>query len=122
MWRRFVFNNVNLKNRRQKLRRDSTDTEKILWYRIRNNKLGFKFFRQYSVEGYVLDFYCPEKKLAIEIDGGYHQKPDAKTYDLYRTKYIEAYGIKVIRFWNNDIETNLNKVLIDIKNVIMSPS
>ena len=115
MNKRIVFNNPNLKLRRQKLRVDSTNSEKVLWQKIRNNKLGYKFLRQYSVEGYVLDFYCPEKRLAIEIDGGYHKNQDAKVYDSYRTRYIEAFNIMVMRFWNSDIGHHLNEVLQDIK-------
>jgi len=61
-------------NRRRKLRGDSTESENILWSALRNNKLGVKFRRQYSVEGYVVDFYGPEKRLAIEIEGSIHDK------------------------------------------------
>ena len=122
MRRRIVFNHPNLKLRRQKLRGDSTNFEKILWNRIRDTKLGRKFFRQYSVEGYVLDFYCPEKRLGIEIDGGYHQKLDVQKYDSYRTRYLEAYNIKIARFWNYDIKNNIKEVLTDIKTLIASPS
>jgi len=119
---KFHFNVPNLKDRRKQLRDNSTEAEKILWQRLRNNKLGFKFFRQYSIDGYVLDFYCPEKRLGIEIDGGYHRSENAKIYDLYRTRYIEAYGIKVIRFWNSDIDNYLKEVLQDIKTLLASPS
>lgn len=118
MRRKFVFNVTGLKNRRRKLRKDSTDTEKILWYRIRNNKLGYKFFRQYSIEGYVLDFYCPEKRLAIEIDGGYHDKQDVKTYDEYRQKWIEAYNICIIRFKNEEILNN-KKLVVEKINALL---
>ncbi len=119
---KIVFNHPNLKPRRQKLRLDSTYFEKTLWQKIRNSKLGRKFFRQYSIEGYVVDFYCPEKRLAIEIDGGYHQKPDTKKYDSYRTRYLEAYNVKIVRFWNSDIKDNIKEVLADIKVLLTSPS
>jgi len=120
--KRIIFNNPNLKLRRQKLRLDSSNSEKVLWQKIRHNKLGHKFLRQYSVEGYVLDFYCPEKRMAIEIDGGYHSNQDARVYDSYRTRYIEAFNIKVMRFWNSDIGHHLNEVLRDIKEIVASPS
>lgn len=94
------------------MRKDATDAEKILWYNIRNSKLGFKFFRQYSIEGYVLDFYCPEKRLAIEVDGGYHNKPNTKAYDEYRQKWIEAYSIRIVRFRNEEVINN-KKLVVD---------
>ena len=122
MKKRIVFNNPDLKLRRQKLRRDSTSSEKVLWNKIRDTKLGYRFLRQYGVEGYVLDFYCPEKRLAIEIDGGYHRNQDAKIYDSYRTRHIEAFNIRVVRFWNSDINHYLDKVLVDIKELLASPS
>lgn len=122
MKNKIVFNHPKLKPRRQKLRLDSTYSEKVLWQKIRNGKLGSKFLRQYSIEGYVLDFYCPEKRLAIEIDGDYHKSQDVKIYDSYRTRYIEAYSIKVMRFWNSDIGHHLNEVLQDIKETVASPS
>ncbi len=120
MKKKIVFNHQNLKLRRQKLRLDSTYSEKVLWQKIRNGKLGCKFLRQYSVEGYILDFYCSEKRLAIEIDGGYHLRGDTKVYDSYRTRYIEAFGIKVIRFWNSDVENNIKDVLADLKVLLAS--
>lgn len=119
--RKIVFNHPNLKLRRQKLRIDSTSSEQILWQKIRNNKLGCKFYRQYSTEGYVLDFYCPQKRLGIEIDGGHHQFTDVKVYDSYRTKYIEAYNIKILRFRNSDIQKNLPDILQDIKTQLNIP-
>lgn len=120
MRRKFVFNITGLKHRRQKLRKDSTEAEKILWYKIRNNKLGFKFFRQYSVEGYVLDFYCPEKRLAIEVDGGYHIKRDVRVYDVHRQKWIEAYSISVIRFKNQEILNDTKSVIERINALLLS--
>ncbi len=84
--------------------------------------MGYKFFRQYSIEGYVVDFFCPRKRMAIEIDGGYHQKSDVKRYDFYRTRYLKAYNIKIARFWNSDIENNIKEVLIDVKTLLASPS
>ena len=122
MKKRIVFNNPDLKLRRQKLRRDSTSSEKVLWNKIRDTKLGYRFLRQYSVEGYVLDFYCPEKRLGVEIDGGYHQKLNVKKYDSFRTRYLEAYNIKISRFWNSDIKNNIKEVLADVRTLLASPS
>lgn len=94
------------------LRKTQTPQEAILWSRLRNNQLSFKFRRQYSVGPYVLDFYCPLKKLAIEIDGSHHI--ENKEYDFERSSYLSMFGIKVIRFWNNEINTNINGVILKI--------
>lgn len=118
MWRKFVFNITPLKSRRKQLRNRLTETERILWSILQNNGLGYKFIRQYSVEGYVLDFYCPEKKLAIELDGEVHTRNDREKYDIHRTKWLSAYGIKVFRFWNWEIKENLTKVLKEIKQIL----
>jgi very-short-patch-repair endonuclease len=91
------------------LRQSQTPQEIILWSKVRNNQLGFKIKRQYSVGPYVLDFYCPLKKLAIEIDGSQHI--ENKEYDVERTDYLSVFGIKVIRFWNNEINVNIDGVI-----------
>src|SRR3990172_7927321 len=109
----FHYNKTQLKYRRKQLRRDTTEAEKILWYKIRDKKLGVKFFRQYSLDGYVIDFYCPERRVAIEIDGGYHKLASSRTYDKYREKYISAFNIKIVRF-NNEKEVikRINALLL----------
>ena len=71
---------------------------------------GHKFYRQYSVGRYILDFYCPEKRLAIEIDGSQHYEEDYKEYDRKRTEYLVKEDIKVLRFTNLDILQNMQKV------------
>lgn len=105
------FNIVPLKNRRRKLRHDSTEVETILWNAIRNKKIGFRFVRQYSIDGYVIDFYCPRERVGIELDGGIHLRKDNITYDRYREKYINAFCIKILRFKNEEILDDLGKVL-----------
>jgi len=102
------------------LRRSQTPQETILWSKLRNNQLGFKFKRQYSVGPYVLDFYCPLKKLAIEIDGSQHI--ENKEYDNQRSDYLDVFGIKVIRFWNNEINTNIDGVVLKIVTELNKPS
>lgn len=100
----FSKNDPALKDRRRELRRNQTDAEKALWARVRNKQFcGLKFFRQYSMGAYVLDFYCPEKKLAVELDGGQHNLAEGKEYDAERTAYLNAHGIEVVRFWNNEV-------------------
>jgi 5-methyltetrahydrofolate--homocysteine methyltransferase len=113
--KRFVFNSTPLKPRRKQLRNRATETEKILWSCIKNDGLGYKFIRQYSIEGYVVDFYCPEKRLAVELDGEIHLKTDQKKYDVYRTRLLGAYKIKLIRFWNWEVKSQLTRVLKQIK-------
>ena len=109
---KFLINTPKLKQRRSELRKNQTEAEKTLWYQLRNRKLnGLKFYRQYSVGPYILDLYCPETGLAIELDGGQHTDDDAKDYDEHRSKYLLACGIKVIRFWNNDVMNNIEGVL-----------
>jgi very-short-patch-repair endonuclease len=60
-----------------------------------------EFFRQYSIGPYILDFYCPALKLAVELDGGQHNQCESKAYDAARSEYLKLQGIEVMRFWNN---------------------
>lgn len=113
MKRRFIFNAPPLKPRRKQLRNRATEEERILWSCLKNNNLRHKFIRQYSVEGYVMDFYCPEKRLAIELDGEQHVQN--LEYDNYRTRYLKAFNIKVIRFWNWEVKNNLTEALHKIE-------
>jgi|SRR6185369_4385780 len=101
------------------LRRSQTPQEAMLWGRIRNNRLGFKVRRQYSVGPCVLDFYCPSKKLAIEIDGSQHI--ENKEYDFERLDYLSVFGIKIIRFWNSEIDANIDEVINKISKELKTP-
>jgi len=108
----FLKNDPILKDRRRELRRTQTDAERAFWAKVRNMQFhGVKFFRQYSFGPYILDFYCPEKKLAVELDGGHHNLPDGRENDAARTNYLNAHGIKVVRFWNNEVLGNIDGVL-----------
>jgi len=109
VWRKLVFNAPEMTGRRKQLRNNATVVEKLLWSKLRNSQLGVKFTRQYSVENYVVDFYCPKKKLAIELDGESHAKK--KEYDAYRTRTLEAYGVKEIRFWNGEVKNEAEEVV-----------
>ena len=93
-----------------------TPHERRLWFFLRNKKMGEVIKRQYSVGNYVLDFYCPAKKIAIELDGSQHNSRQNIDNDKYRTSNIEFYNIKVIRFWNFQIDQNLSAVLEHIWN------
>jgi very-short-patch-repair endonuclease len=99
----------------RKLRRQQTDAENLLWFTIRGRRFcGFKFRRQYPIAGYILDFYCNDAALAVELDGGGHAEHEQREYDEERTKVIEAAGIKVIRFWNNDVLNSFETVLEEL--------
>lgn len=114
-----IHNNKYLQNVRKELRKNITPQELTLWYKLRNNRFyGYNFKRQHSAGNYIVDFYCPLKKLAIEIDGSQHL--DNKEHDKERTEYLESLGIKVIRFWNDEINTNINGVLLKIKEELES--
>ena len=107
----------NLKNKklvRQSLRKNQTIQEVILWSRLKDKNLGYKFRRQQSIGKYVVDFYCPEKKLIVEVDGSQHADKQ-KSYDVERDKYLKSLGFKVLRFGNDDINNNIEGVVIKIK-------
>jgi very-short-patch-repair endonuclease len=96
----------------RELRHSETEAEKILWNFLRNRKLkGKKFRRQHAFADYVLDFYCHECKLAVELDGNVHVAKEAQQYDAARTHALNEYGITVIRFWNNEVVNKPEKVL-----------
>ncbi len=114
---KFLYNNKTLKERRQGLRNNQTEAEKILWKFISKNKiLGLRFLRQYSTGPYILDFYCPKIRLGIELDGKIHEKN--KIYDKDRENYLDSLDINIIRFQNEDVLNNTNKVLNDLQNKI----
>lgn len=93
------------------LRKNMTTQERILWQFLRKKSInGLKFRRQYPIGNYIVDFICNEKKLIIEVDGGQHNKDKNIIYDEERTKYLETKGYKVIRFWNYDIDNNIEGV------------
>ena len=93
------------------LRKNKTREEDILWQLLRNRQfMGLKFKRQFPIGNYIVDFVCEEKKLVIEIDGGQHNIPDNVKADKERTNYINSKGYRVVRFWNNDINQNIEGV------------
>ncbi len=99
----------NPKSISRHLRKEATPAEVILWEEIRNRKLGgLKFRRQYPVLGFILDFYCAEKSLGIELDGSIHVTQ--KEYDEWREKLIQEKGIRIARFSNQEIVENLEDV------------
>jgi len=108
-----------LLTRARELRRDATDAEQLMWKLLRNRQLdGWKFRRQHPVGKYILDFYCHEARLGIELDGGQHAEPDQAQYDVERAQALEAEGIRVLRFWNNEVLKNTTAVLQEIWNAL----
>ena len=99
----------------RKLRKNSTIQERMLWKILRNRQFkNIKFRRQFPIGEYIVDFVCEEKRIVIELDGGQHNEEQAIIYDKERTDYLESRGFRVIRFWNNDIDTNIEAVLGEI--------
>lgn len=104
-----------LKQRRQELRRNQTEAEKTFWAHIRNRSFqGVRFFRQYSIGPYILDFYCPKANIAVELDGGQHSLDERREYDAARSAFLTGHGIEVMRFWNHDVLQNIDGVLTRI--------
>lgn len=97
------------------LRKENTNAEKILWKELRGNKLGVKWRRQHPIDMYVLDFYSPQVNLCIELDGSPHNIKEIKEYDAIREQYLKNKNIKIIRFWNGEVEKDSVKVLEKIR-------
>jgi very-short-patch-repair endonuclease len=113
----------NKKSEQEKLRllrNNMTYCEKLVWLHLRKKQLGYRFLRQYSVDHFVLDFYCPELKLAVELDGDIHEIPEQRKYDKSRQKYLEEFGIRFIRIKNEEFLSNPNKAFGRIENKIKS--
>ncbi|HLD20753.1 MAG TPA: endonuclease domain-containing protein [Patescibacteria group bacterium] len=106
-----IFNRRDRKDFRRENRREMNDVEVTLWNHLRNGQIGHKFRRQHSVGPYVVDFYCPAKRLVIEVDGDTHFEPDAVEYDLRRDEFLRSQGLGVIRFTNLEVRDNLSGVI-----------
>ncbi|OGY57472.1 MAG: hypothetical protein A3H67_02360 [Candidatus Buchananbacteria bacterium RIFCSPLOWO2_02_FULL_46_11b] len=115
-----IFNRKEGKRIRQKLRSGNyVPVEALVWSIMKKKQLkGYKFRRQYGAGKYVIDFYCPKLKLAVEIDGQTHSDQMARIYDCERQKYIESLGIKFLRFSNYEVYENLDAVIEKIKAVL----
>ena len=117
-----IFNIKSGTRRRRILRNSMPLPEIILWSRLKNKQMkGYKFRRQFSVGSYIIDFYCPSAKLAIEIDGNSHFINQAQEYDTQRQLYIQSFDIRFLRFTNIDVMNNLEHVLELIQNHLPQP-
>ena len=109
---RKYFNLFKFTKLRKELRNLPTQPEQLLWDKLKNSSfLNLKFRRQHGIGSYIVDFYCPVKKLAIELDGDSHKEIGAKDYDKIRTEYINSKEIKVLRFKNEEVMKNIKGVL-----------
>jgi very-short-patch-repair endonuclease len=107
-----IFNKKELRPKRKELRNNSTYAEVFFWQQVKGRQLeGRKFRRQTSIGNYVVDFYCPEEKLVVELDGEVHFDEEAIKYDKKRTEFLESVGLTVIRFENNDVLKDTEYVL-----------
>ena len=112
------YNKNTEKDKRRVLRNEMTFCEKIMWTQLRRRQLGIRFLRQYSVDQFVIDFYSPEIKFAIELDGSVHDEPNQKKYDINRQEYLESFGITFLRITNDELMGNANMAFERIENVI----
>jgi len=116
--KKFISYNGSLKMKVKKLRQNMTSAEKKLWYEfLRGHR--YRFIKQKAIGNYILDFYCQKLKIGIEIDGGTHLNDKDKEYDKKRARELNELGIKILRFWNNDIFYGLSEVENIIENEIM---
>ena len=102
--------------RAKSLRKNMTGAEKMLWEKLRNKQLGVRFKPQHPIGRFIVDFYCHQTKLVVEMDGEIHD--DQKEYDMGRTGEMEEYGIRVIRFRNHEVFEDLEGVVERIKDML----
>jgi very-short-patch-repair endonuclease len=118
--RRKILNpSTEMLQRARELRKQQTPEERKLWLVLRNRGLdGYKFKRQVPIASFIVDFLCEEANLIIELDGGQHLEQE--DYDTARTQFLEEYGFRVIRFWNNEVENSFNEVVVAIQLALKS--
>src|SRR5262249_20881899 len=104
----FHYNRIGQREHRRSLRNNATEAERRLWFHLRGKQLGVKFRRQYSIDGFVVDFYAPSCKLAVEVDGDSHFTGNSPAYDRKRTSCLARFGIEVIRFTNTEVIAQLS--------------
>ncbi|MDP4220010.1 MAG: endonuclease domain-containing protein [Bacteroidota bacterium] len=106
----------------REIRKNPTYTEKLMWRALRNRKQdGLKFRREHPIEGYIVDFYCHEHNLVIEIDGSIHDEPSKRIADEIRQKKLEESGYRVLRFTTEEININIDSVIETILHECKKP-
>jgi very-short-patch-repair endonuclease len=109
--KKYLYNDASAKRDRRRLRKNATDAERKLWTILQSKRMaGLRFCRQYSVGPYILDFYCLERRLAVEVDGGQHADVRGQEHDAQRDRYLRELNIRVIRFWDNDVLQNIEGI------------
>ena len=104
--------------RAKAMRENMTDAEEAVWKLLKSkNMLGLRFKPQHPIDIFIADFYCHQLKLVIEIDGGIHKSKEQKEYDIGRTAELEQWGIKVIRFSNEEVENNIHQIKNEIEQI-----
>ena len=112
------YDSKNLMNaRRNRKERNATHQEAVLWH-VFLKSYSINFSRQYRIGRYILDFYAPSVRLAIELDGGQHYEDQSIAYDTERTAFLNEKGVTLLRFTNTDVDTNLNGVVAEIKSAV----
>ena len=112
-----IYYNPTLKEKARLLRNNSTFSEILLWLKIKGKALGYEFHRQVPIDEYIVDFYCHELRLAIEVDGCSHV--NKYEYDLIRQNRLESLGVKFVRFDDIDVKRHINDVLGALEIVIL---
>ena len=106
---KIIYYNPNLKEKARRRRIKCTSSETLLWSKIRRKSFGYEFHRQVPIDEYIVDFYCHELRLAIEVDGSSHV--NKYKYDLRRQKKLESRGVRFVRFEDDDVKRNVNDVI-----------
>jgi len=107
-----LFYDQKLKGYARELRKNMTNVERLLWSKIRRKQLkGYQFYRQKIIGNYIVDFYCPKKRLIIELDGGQHYGEEGKKKDKKRDAYLKSIGLNILRFSDREVFENLDGVL-----------
>ena len=118
--RKIIQYNPNLKLPSRKLRKNMTEAEGKLWKHIRKRQIkGVQFLRQRPIGNYIVDFYAPETKLVIEVDGGQHFSEEGKESDRNRDSFLNSLGLRVKRYNNHDVLTNIDGVVSDLTRSMM---
>lgn len=105
------------------MRTNATDAENLMWQLLRNKRfMDLKFRRQHVIKPYIVDFYCHELGLVIELDGGQHGTDDGIEYDAERTKFLEALGFTIVGYWNHDVLSRMDVVLGDLGGCLKNES
>ncbi len=112
------YNKPSLKQKRRYLRGNMTYCERLVWIYLRKRRMNERFLRQYSVDNYIIDFYCPKLKIAVEVDGDVHEAYGNERRDKKRQEYLEKFGISFVRFTNEELLGNPNMAFEKIEKEI----